>query len=99
MLDIVSSAYAQNQAAPPDATLPNIIFMVLLFAIFYFLLIRPQQKQAKEHREMVDNLQRGDSVITGGGVIGKIHRVEEDVAVVEIGEVEVAKRSFKPVRI
>lgn len=99
MFDLITAAHAEGGAAP-QAAMGNIIFMVLLFAIFYFLLIRPQQKQAKQHKEMVANLQRGDSVVTAGGLMGRIHRVEdEDVVVVELGEIEVAAKSFRQVRV
>ncbi len=100
MLDfLISPAYAQAAPSGGDAAMHNIVFMVLLFAIFYFLLIRPQQKQAKAHREMVDNLQRGDSVVTSGGIHGKIHRVEEDVVVVDVAEMDVGNRNNQPVRL
>ena len=52
--------------------------LVLIFVIFYFFLIRPQQKRFREHKEMVKNLKRGDEVITSGGIIGKVDRVYED---------------------
>ena len=52
--------------------------LILIFVIFYFFLIRPQQKKVKEHKEMVKNLKRGDEVITSGGIIGKVDRVFED---------------------
>ena len=52
--------------------------LVLIFVIFYFFLIRPQQKRVREHKEMVKNLKRGDEVITSGGFIGKVDRVYED---------------------
>ena len=52
--------------------------LILIFIIFYFFLIRPQQKKVKEHKEMVKNLKRGDEVITSGGIIGKVDRVFED---------------------
>tara|TARA_Y100001970_G_scaffold104227_1_gene130595 strand:+ start:10484 stop:10768 length:285 start_codon:yes stop_codon:yes gene_type:complete len=52
--------------------------LILIFVIFYFFLIRPQQKRVKEHKEMVKNLKRGDEVITSGGIIGKVDRVFED---------------------
>ena len=52
--------------------------LILIFVIFYFFLIRPQQKKVKEHKEMVKNLKRGDEVITSGGMIGKVDRVFED---------------------
>lgn len=95
---LIASAFAQD-AANTDAAIGNILFMVLLFAIFYFLIIRPQQKQVKEHKEMVANLARGDAVVTGGGILGKVHRLEDDVVVVEIGEVEMGDRVMRPLRI
>ena len=52
--------------------------LILIFVIFYFFLIRPQQKRVKEHKDMVKNLKRGDEVITSGGIIGKVDRVLED---------------------
>ena len=52
--------------------------LILIFVIFYFFLIRPQQKRVKEHKEMVKNLKRGDEVITSGGIIGKVDRIFED---------------------
>ncbi|MEO5366211.1 MAG: preprotein translocase subunit YajC [Magnetococcus sp. WYHC-3] len=99
MMDLISPAYAQTAPAPAEAGLIQIGFWVLLFAIFYFLLIRPQQKQVKAHKEMVTNLSRGDTVLTGGGLLGKVHRVEDDVAVVELGEVEIDSKTFKPLRV
>lgn len=61
--------------------------MILLFVVFYFFLIRPQQKKAKEHREMLGNLRRGDRVITSGGIIGTVSKLEGDHEV----EIEIAK--------
>ena len=52
--------------------------LILIFVIFYFFLIRPQQKRVREHKEMIKNLKRGDEVITSGGIIGKVDRVFED---------------------
>ncbi len=63
-----------------------IIMMVAMFAIFYFLLIRPQQKKAKEHRNMLGALKKGDEVITGGGLVGKITGVADNIITVEISE-------------
>ena len=98
MFDLISAAHAEGAPAQGgDALMGNIVFMVLLFGIFYFLLIRPQQKQAKEHKEMVASLTRGDNVVVAG-LLGKIHKVEDDIVVLEIGEVETAPRTFKPVR-
>ena len=61
--------------------------LILIFVIFYFFLIRPQQKRVKEHKDMVKNLKRGDEVITSGGIIGVVDRVMEDDRIeVLIGE-------------
>ena len=60
--------------------------LILIFVIFYFFLIRPQQKKDKEHKEMVKNLKRGDEVITSGGIIGKVDRIFEDDRI----EIEIA---------
>ena len=61
-----------------DAGIGQFIPLILIFVIFYFFLIRPQQKRVKEHKDMVKNLKRGDEVITSGGIIGKVDRVFED---------------------
>ena len=61
--------------------------LILIFVIFYFFLIRPQQKKAKEHKQMVQNLKRGDQIITSGGIVGTVERVmENDRAEVTIGD-------------
>ena len=61
--------------------------LILIFVIFYFLLIRPQQKRIKEHKSMVDSLSRGDNIVTAGGLVGKVVRVlEDDKAEIEISE-------------
>jgi len=78
---LVSPAYAQ--AAGGQGAFTSFIPLILIFAIMYFLLIRPQQKKVKEHQAMVEALRRGDQVVTQGGVVGKVTKVKED------GEVEV----------
>ena len=69
--------------------------LILIFVIFYFFLIRPQQKKVKEHKIMVQNLKRGDKVVTSGGIVGTVERVmENDKAEIEIAEdvkVEIVK--------
>jgi preprotein translocase subunit YajC len=57
-----------------------------MFVIFYFLLIRPQQKKAKQHRELLANLKRGDSVITNGGIYGRIAEINENVITLEVAD-------------
>ena len=61
-----------------DSQFAQFIPLILIFVIFYFFLIRPQQKRVKEHKDMVASLKRGDEVITSGGIIGKVYRVLED---------------------
>lgn len=67
-----------------EALGPNLVMMGLIFAIFYFLLIRPQQKKLREHQEMVNALRRGDQVITQGGLIGKVVKVKDDEGEIEV---------------
>ena len=70
-----------------DAGIGQFIPLILIFVIFYFFLIRPQQKKVKEHKLMVENLKRGDQVVTSGGIIGTVERVmDNDRAEVVIGE-------------
>ncbi len=81
---LISAAHAQQQA-PQE---PNVWFSVLLLvgmiALFYFLLIRPQNKRAKEHRQMIDELSKGDEVVTSGGTLGRITEVGETFATLEV---------------
>ncbi len=75
------------QAAPAGPSpLYTIGMMAALFAIFYFLLIRPQQKRAKEHRDMVMAVRRGDRVVTGGGLVGKVAKVGEDEVQIDLAD-------------
>lgn len=87
---LLSSAFAQDAApaaaAGPDAML-QFLPIILIFVVFYFLLIRPQQKKLKAHKEMLGALRRGDRVVTGGGIIGTITKVVDDNEVLlEIAE-------------
>ena len=72
----------QGSASLVSSLLP----LVVLFAIFYFLVIRPQQKQVKKHKEMLDALQRGDKVITSGGLICEVVKPEEDSIKVKLND-------------
>jgi preprotein translocase subunit YajC len=83
---LISPAYAQA-AAGGGADFSFLIMMVLLFMVFYFLLIRPQQKKMKLHKGMVENLKRGDKVVTQGGIYGSVTKVVSDAELqVEIAE-------------
>ena len=68
------------------AALVQFLPFVAIFVLFYFLLIRPQQKKLKEHKAMVEALRRGDQVLTGGGIVGKVTKVGENYVSVEIAE-------------
>lgn len=84
---MVSTAYAMagnGQGAQGGNPYSGLIMLVLMFAIFYFLLIRPQQKRAKQHRELVEALKNGDQVVTAGGIHGRVAAVEESVVTVEV---------------
>ncbi len=87
---LVSTAFAQaatGSAASPGLDLMSFLPLILIFVVFYFLLIRPQQKKLKEHKSMIDGLRRGDRVVTAGGIIGTVTRVgDNDEAIVEIAE-------------
>ena len=90
----ISSAFAQAPAAGGDAGLMSFLPIILMFVLLYFLMIRPQMKRTKEHKAMVEALQKGDEVITAGGVLGKITSVSDAYVTVEIAaniEVSVQK--------
>lgn len=78
----VSGAQEGGQAAGILSFLP----LIILFIIFYFLLIRPQQKKAKEHKEMISNLKKGDRIITSGGIYGTIISIDDTTIGLEIAE-------------
>jgi preprotein translocase subunit YajC len=82
-----STAYADVPAgAVPHTGSPwsTVIMLLVFFAIFYFLLIRPQTKRAKEHKNLIANLARGDEVLTSGGIVGKITDIEESFLTLEV---------------
>ncbi len=78
----ISNAHAQS--ATSSESLLSLLPLVLIFVVFYFLLIRPQQKRQKEHREMVGNLSVGEEVTTAGGLLGKIKEVKDSFVKIEI---------------
>lgn len=84
---LVTPAYAQAAGGGAGGAAFQLLPLILIFAIMYFLLIRPQQRKAKEHQNMVHALRRGDQVITQGGVIGKVTKVAEGNEI----EVEIAQ--------
>ena len=78
----IASAHAQDAAAPAGG-LMSFLPLIIIFVIFYFLLIRPQMKRAKEHKNLVAALSTGDEVVTNGGLLGKITKVGESFVTVE----------------
>jgi preprotein translocase subunit YajC len=93
---LISEAYAQ--AAPASAggmDLMGLLPLVLMFVLLYFLMIRPQAKKAKEHKNMVAALQKGDEVVTGGGVLGKVAKVGDQYLSIEVApNVEIQVQRF-----
>ena len=89
-MSFLSDAFAQAAPAAPggDPGYMSIIFMVAIFVVFYFLLIRPQSKRQKEHKAMVDALGKGDEVVTAGGVAGKITEMGEQYITLQIAAVD-----------
>jgi preprotein translocase subunit YajC len=81
---IISSAYAQAPAGGGDAGLVTFLPIILMFVILYFLMIRPQMKRAKEQKAMVEALQKGDEVITAGGLVGRITKLNEQYVTLEV---------------
>lgn len=83
---LITPAYAQAAGGDTNSMLISLLPFVLIFVIMYFLILRPQQKRVKQHQEMVKNVRRGDTVVTSGGLIGKITKVVDD----EQLEIEIA---------
>jgi len=96
----ITPAYAQTGGGGAD--LFGFLFpMIAIMVIFYFLLIRPQNQRMKQHQQMVEGVRRGDTVVTSGGIVGKITRVADDELTVEIADgvrVRVVKNTLSDVR-
>jgi preprotein translocase subunit YajC len=88
MTTIVAPAHAADPApaGPPGGGLMGFLPLIIIFVIFYFLLIRPQSKRAKEHRAMIAALNKGDEIVTNGGVLGRITDVGDSFVTVEIAD-------------
>jgi len=83
---LISSAYAQDAASPTGGAMFNLLFIGGMFLLFYLILWRPQAKRAKEHRELVGGLSKGDEVLTSGGILGRITNVSDDYVTVEVSD-------------
>jgi len=85
-MTVISSAFAQSAAAGPESGLLSFLPLILMFGVLYFLAIRPQMKRQKEHKAMVETLQKGDEVIASGGLLGKISKINESYITLEVAE-------------
>jgi preprotein translocase subunit YajC len=99
----ISNAYAQAPAAgdPTTSIVMQVLPLALVFIVFYFLLIRPQQAARKRHMEMITNLKKGDVVVTSGGMIGKVKSLQDDEVRVELApnvDVRVVRGTIAEVR-
>lgn len=97
-MSLISPAYAQGGAPAGGGGFTSLLPLIILAVVFYFLLIRPQQKRAKEHRELIGGLSKGDEVMTAGGILGRVTKVTDDYVTVEIAdnlEVKLQKSSIQ----
>jgi preprotein translocase subunit YajC len=84
---LISPAYAQSSPLGSTDMITSLLPFVLIFVIMYFLILRPQQKRVKQHAEMVKNVRKGDTVITSGGLVGRVTKlVDDDQIEVEVAE-------------
>ena len=95
---MIGTAFAQATGSAPAGgdTLMGMLPIILMFVVLYFLMIRPQMKKAKEHKTMLDALQKGDEVVTAGGVLGRITKIGDNYVTVEIAnntEVQVQRQA------
>jgi preprotein translocase subunit YajC len=86
MNSLIPTAWAQAGGATSSSQFAPVLMMVVFVAIFYFLLIRPQQKKAKDHQNMVSKLSTGDEVVTSGGILGRITDVSDSFVTIEIAD-------------
>ena len=96
----IQNAWGQAGAPAGDGGMIQLVMLVVLFVVFYFLLIRPQTKRVKEHKKMVESLEKGDEVITNGGLLGRISQLGDNFLVLEVAtntEVKVQRQSVAAV--
>lgn len=82
----ISDALAEGGAAPGAADIMGFLPLLVIFAIFYFLIIRPQVKRAKEHKKLVESVAKGDEVVTTGGLLGKVVETGDNFVTLEVAE-------------
>jgi preprotein translocase subunit YajC len=85
----ISQAWAQAAgapSAPQGGGIESMLLIVLMFGVLYFLMIRPQMKRAKEHKAMIEALQKGDEVVSGGGILGRVSKLNESYVTLEVAQ-------------
>jgi len=82
----ISQAWAQAAGAPAGGGIESMLLIVLMFGVLYFLMIRPQMKRAKEHKAMIEALQKGDEVVSGGGILGRVSKLNESYVTLEVAQ-------------
>jgi preprotein translocase subunit YajC len=94
---LISTAHAQQAAATdPMGGFMQLLPIILMFVVLYFLMIRPQMKRAKEHKALIEALVKGDEVVTGGGIAGRVTRVSDNFLTLEVApavEIQVQKQA------
>jgi len=84
---LINPAWAQGSgAAAPGGGYESLILIVLMFGVLYFLMIRPQMKRAKEHKTMIEALQKGDEVVAAGGMLGRVSKISDSYVTLEIAQ-------------
>ena len=81
---LISPVWAQGAGGAAGGGYESLILIVLMFGVLYFLMIRPQMKRAKEHKTMIEALQKGDEVVAAGGVLGRVTRINENYVTLEV---------------
>ena len=97
---LISEAWAQAPAGPAGGGFESILLIVAMFAVLYFLMIRPQMKRAKEHKAMVEGLQKGDEVVTAGGLLGRISKIGDAHVTLEVApnvEIQVQRAAVQTI--
>ena len=101
----ITPAFAQGAPTGGDMTslITNLVPFILIFVIMWFLIIRPQQRRVRAHQEMIKNVRRGDTVVTAGGIVGKVTKVADDASDIEVEiadgvKVKVARSNISEVR-
>jgi preprotein translocase subunit YajC len=86
---MIGTAHAQSLGGAGGSEFLSLLPMIGIFVVFYFLLIRPQQKRAKEQKAMIEALQKGDECVTAGGIVGKVTKLDENYVTLQVGGTEI----------